>query len=158
MLQERMMVGHVLTVGSSMSDATLVKAAEEVRGLIRVTRGKGRRARAGTVVLTAPDPARSLLLGTAFEVVVPGAGGSEASILESARNVEILLDWLAMTTSSDLSFVLDARYRSLLSEGDQALADALTGLTGHLRSRTSAPSPSPLSQTVSAFLDDLGEQ
>ena len=133
-LQSRMLIGHLLAVGTSMSDSTLVHAAEEFRALIGQTQGtnasQGKSvvdARAGTVVLSSSDPARVRLLDRAFTVV---EGDVEHGVRESARDVDVLLDWVAMQSSSDLSFALDERYRALLSPADQDLAARLMCLAG----------------------------
>jgi hypothetical protein len=155
-LQSRMLIGHLLAVGTSMSDSTLVHAAEEFRALIvqaqRAGGTPGERtggARAGTAVLTSSDPARVRLLDRSFTVV---EGDLEHGVRESARDVDVLLDWIAMQASSDLSFALDARYRALLSPADQDLAARLmslagTGAQGH---------PSSLRSSVEAYLESLG--
>ena len=169
-LQSRMLIGQLLAVGTSMSDATLVHAAEEFRALIEQAQRSGaasgsltgaspdsacdsstERAKAGTVILTASDPARVRLLERSFSVV---EGDDHRGILESARDVDVLLDWMAMQTSSDLSFALDPRYRAILSPSDQALAAALSALAG---SEIVAGIPdSTLSQSLATYLRSLG--
>ncbi|MFZ4486507.1 MAG: hypothetical protein ACOYO9_07970, partial [Candidatus Nanopelagicales bacterium] len=145
---------HLLAVGTSMSDSTLVHAAEEFRALIaqtqQVSTPQGERAgevRAGTVVLTTSDPARVRLLDRAFTVV---EGDAELGVRESARDVDVLLDWIAMQASSDLSFALDARYRALLSPADQNLAARLMSLAD------AEDHPSRLRSSVEAYLASLG--
>ena len=153
-----MAVGHVLTVGSSMSDATLVKAAEEGARPDPSHTWKGTASQGRTVVLTAPDPARSLLLGTAFEVVVPGGRRVRSRSLRVRPECRDPSSGLAGNDDIERPvFRPRCALPQSVERGRSSLGHALT-VTGHLRSRTSAPSPSPLSQTVSAFLDDLGEQ
>lgn len=156
MLQERMLVGHLLAVGTSMSDSTLVHAAEEVRALVKRT-GRPGRGHAGTVVLTTEDPARARLLADAFEVVCPGGAGS---VQENARDVDVLLDWLAVKASTDLSFVLDPRYHGLLNDEDRPLADCLsgflTGCRGTLNLRSQTADEGELGRAVREFLTRLG--
>jgi hypothetical protein len=62
----------------------------------------------------------------------------------------VLLDWIAMQASSDLSFALDARYRALLSPADQDLAARLMSLAG------AEHHPSRLRSSVEAYLSSLG--
>ena len=157
-LQSRMLIGHLLAVGTSMSDSTLVHAAEEFRALIGQTQGvntsQGQpvaEARAGTVVLTSSDPARVRLLDRAFTVV---EGDVEHGVRESARDVDVLLDWVAMQSSSDLSFALDARYRALLSPGDQDLAERLKSLVGD--GPGAEDHSSRLRSSVDVYLASLG--
>lgn len=110
LLQERMMVGHLLTVGTTMSDPTLVLAAEEVTSLLERTTGRSRPH--GTVLLTEDDPARRTLLSRSFNVLVANGDGVDASV--AARRVEFTLDVLAMQASRSLAFVLDEAYDDLV--------------------------------------------
>ena len=157
-LQSRMLIGQLLAVGTSMSDATLVHAAEEFRALIEQAHRSGaasnsspERAKAGTVVLTASDPARVRLLERSFCVV---EGDSDRGILESARDVDVLLDWVAMQASSDLSFALDPRYRAILSAADQDLAETLSALAG--AGAMEGSPESKLRQSLGTYLRSLG--
>ena len=157
-LQSRMLIGQLLAVGTSMSDATLVHAAEEFRALIEQAHRPGaasdsppERAEAGTVVLTASDPARVRLLQRSFEVI---EGDTRLGVRESARDVDVLLDWVAMQSSSDLSFALDYRYRAILSPADQSLAETLSALAGAGAMKGSPESE--LSQSLGAYLRSLG--
>jgi hypothetical protein len=141
-----------------MSDATLVHAAEEFRALIEQAHRPGaasdsppERAEAGTVVLTASDPARVRLLQRSFEVI---EGDTRLGVRESARDVDVLLDWVAMQSSSDLSFALDSRYRAILSPADQSLAETLSALAGAGAMKGSPESE--LSQSLGAYLRSLG--
>jgi hypothetical protein len=153
-----MLIGHLLAVGTSMSDSTLVHAAEEFRALIGQTQAANTSqgtpvvdARAGTVVLTSSDPARVRLLDRAFTVV---EGDAEHGVRESARDVDVLLDWVAMQSSSDLSFALDARYRALLSPADQDLAARLMSLAGD--GPGAEGHASSLRSSVNVYLASLG--
>lgn len=156
-LQERLLIGHVLAVGTSMSDSTLVHAAEEVRALVKVAATGHPRGKCGTVVLTSPDPARSRLMSDTFEVVVPGSSSDRPVLLEAARDVDLFLDWLGMSASSDLSFILDARYEALLSEGDARVATLLRQLQmGYQAQRKGSPGSTELGHEVVEFLKGLG--
>lgn len=155
-LQSRMLIGRVLAVGTSMSDATLVHAAEEFRALMHQANAEGAtRAQdnAGTIILTGGDPARARLLSRSFNVV---NGDGSRGIREAARDVDILLDWLAMQVSNDLSFTLDPRFSSMLNDTDKELAGALCVLA-----RKSTPRQAPvteLRQSLSRYLESLGAQ
>ena len=153
-----MLIGQLLAVGTSMSDATLVHAAEEFRALTEQAHRPGaasdsspERAEAGTVVLTASDPARVRLLERSFCVV---EGDNDRGILESARDVDVLLDWVGMQTSSDLSFALDSRYRAILSPADQALAATLSELA--VAGAMESSPESELRQSLGTYLRSLG--
>jgi hypothetical protein len=157
-LQSRMLIGHLLAVGTSMSDSTLVHAAEEFRALIEQAPRPGaasdsspERAKAGTVVLTASDPARVRLLQRSFEVI---EGDTRLGVRESARDVDVLLDWVAMQSSNDLSFALDSRYRAILSPADQALAATLSELAG--AGGMEGRPESELRQSLWTYLRSLG--
>lgn len=148
-LQERMLAGHVLAIGTSMSDATLVTAGEEVRGLLAEVRPESLLDHVGTVILTKPDRARSLLLSAAFTVVE-----GDDDVLNSARDVDILLDWVAMQASKDLSFALDARFADLATgKGTEQLVAALddAGLAAIREVESTA-----LGARVLEFLRELG--
>jgi hypothetical protein len=160
-LQESLMVGHILAVGSSMSDPTLVHAAEEVTALVRqVDRQTGaNRGPCGTVILTNNDSGRTELLRRSFTVAVADADADAEDVrtLEAARRVDIVLDWLAMRSTSDLSFMLDPIYKALVDGPDKEIAELLSGfsLSYHAipKERRSA---SPLAQDVNDFLVRLG--
>ncbi len=118
LLQERMMVGHLLTIGTTMSDPTLVLAAEEVSSLLQET--TGRAGRHGTVVLTEDHPGRRTLLQRSFDVVVADvADGRTVAPEIAARRVEILLDLLAMRATRGLAFLLDEAYADLVGADQQ---------------------------------------
>lgn len=154
-LQSRMLIGHLLAVGTSMSDATLVHAAEEFHALIRQARAASPTSRdpnAGTVVLTRADPARARLLGRAFTVV---SADDPNGVLESARDIDVLLDWLVMQSSSDLSFALDSRYEALLGPSDLVLATALRNFVVENRTHLQSEG-SDLARAVNELLSSLG--
>lgn len=154
-LQERMMIGHVLAVGTSMGDSTLVHAAEEVRALAHAVDPAHPRGTSGTVIFTTPQPARARLMQGTFDVATAGETTDRAEILEAARRVDLFLDWLAMQASSDLSFVLDKRYRALLSDEDGDVADLLDALgAGFAKAR--GRDGSELDRAVEEFLRQLG--
>ena len=160
-LQESLLVGHILAVGSSMSDPTLVHAAEEVTALVRqVDKQTGAsRGPCGTVILTSTDSGRTELLKRTFTVAVADKHGdaNDIRVLEAARRVDIVLDWLAMRSSTDLSFMLDPIYRTLLAEDDRELAELLEGFAARYFDGDSVSRiRSPLAAEVNAFLAELG--
>lgn len=154
-LQERMMIGHVLAVGTSMGDSTLVHAAEEVRALAHAVNPENPRGTSGTVVFTTAQPARARLLQGTFDVATASGVPDHDGVLEAAREVDLFLDWLAMQASSDLSFVLDPRYRALLSDEDCRVAVLLEVLREGFAA-TRPHSQSELDGAVDAFLRQLG--
>lgn len=155
-LQNHMLAGHVLVVGSSMSDATLVHAAEEVAGLIRQVAANalepdGDGAPGGTILMGNPHPARQAILGRSLTVVV----ASETRIASSvaARRIDITLDLINCLASTDRSFLLDARYVDLLPAEDHQLAAHLRGLSEELGTGSSR---TDLQDVVLNFLHSLG--
>jgi hypothetical protein len=152
LLQERMMVGHLLTVGSTMSDPTLVLAAEEVASLLQETTGKV--GRHGTVVLTEDHPARRSLLHRSFDVVVADVDDDgKVDRATAARRVEILLDLLAMRATRGLSFLLDDAYSDLVDADQRTTVDLLRSLRDHVLGRSGA-----LDLAVENALSRLGRQ
>ena len=147
MLQERMMVGHLLAVGTTMSDPTLVVAAEEVSSLLRsANRGQ---AKSGTVVLTQDDVARRALLARSFNVVVADHDGATAAT--AARRVEILLDRLAMSSDGSLGFLLDDAYDDLVRPRQRRMVGLLRDLDSEVRG-------GPLDRAVREALLHLGRR
>jgi len=66
-VQERLLAGHLLTIGSTVSDPTLIQAAEEVGALLdRMT--QERNELNGTVILTEDDMPQTILLERNFAI------------------------------------------------------------------------------------------
>jgi hypothetical protein len=147
LLQERMMVGHLLAVGTTMSDPTLVMAAEEVSSLLRsAVPGATRN---GTVVLTEDDVARRALLARSFAVVVADHDG--ATVTVAARRVDILLDHLAMVSHRGLGFLLDEAYDDLVTRRQK-------GRVALLRELQHTSASDALGRAIHGALRDLGRQ
>lgn len=126
------MVGHLLTIGTTMSDPTLVLAAEEVSSLLQET--TGRAGRHGTVVLTEDHPGRRTLLQRSFDVVVADtAEGGTVAPEVAGRRVEILLDLLAMRATRGLAFLLNEAYSDLVRADQQETVDLLRALRDQVR-------------------------
>jgi len=155
-VQEKLLIGHLLTIGSTVSDPTLVQAAEEVGALL--TRMNGQNARpSGTVLLTKNDLSRSMLLSRHFQVLAAQSRGDQVNTtLESARRTDIFLDQLAMLSSSNFSFALDPKYAGMLTSEDQKTVAALTRLTQEVDVTDSHAPKSGLGMHVASFLRDLG--
>lgn len=157
-LQERLLMGHVLTIGTSVSDATLVHAADEVRALIADARDPGDAGPVGTAILTLPDEGRARLLDGTFTVVVAAEVSNEVTqnqVMEAARCVDIVLDWIGMHVSSNTGFLLDPRYRGLLSARDQLVAAKVDEFAASLVSM-GGPGTGPIGTQLTGFLDALG--
>jgi hypothetical protein len=162
-LQERLMVGHVLTVGTAMSDATLVHAAEDVRALMSQTRLPDALTSSGTVLLTEPDEGRARLLAGTFDVAVASRelpartpdGERLRHVQEAARRVDVLLDWLGMQASSSLAFMLDGKYSKLVASEDRPVAAALAAL-GTTLTESGSARDGQLGRRAERFLTELG--
>ena len=136
------MVGHVLVVGSSVSDPTLVQAAEEVGSLMRIVREDESRSGSaphGTVILTTDDPGRRRLLSRTFDVAV--AGRVKAEEPQSARAVMIALDTLALHSLSSVAHLMEPAYDHLLDRQEQEGVALLRELVAALDSEGASAWP-----------------
>lgn len=153
-VQERLLVGHVLTVGSSVSDPTLVQAAEEVGALLSQVRGPDEQT-FGTVVLTQRHRARELLLGRNFDLVIPES--AEGSPVEDvARRVDLLLDLIACLSSNSLAFALDPKYEGLLDESEAVVAGELRDVAQAVLGRLREGDKNDLTSRAGEFFTSLG--
>jgi len=162
-VQEKLMTGHLLTIGSSVSDPTLVQAAEEVGALRNRMKHDSIHA-SGTVVLTENDLARSMFLSRQFTIATADESDQEnevsipniklSKVLLSARRIDIFLDLIATLSASSYSFALDKKYRGMLSERDSKTVDALHAMCVNLSSDSS--SNVGLTEHVWSFLNSLG--
>ena len=155
-LQSHLLAGHVLIVGSSMSDATLVHAAEEVAGLLRqvgsdADGGADAGAMNGTILMGNPHPARQEILSRSLTVVT--ASESRISSSAAARRIDMVLDLINCMASSDRSFLLDRRYIDLLPLDEHQLVTELIELTRRLDREQGW---TDLQELVSGFLKSLG--
>lgn len=121
LLQEQLLAGHVLAIGTTMSDSTLTLAVAEAVALTRSVRRP--QSSLGTVVLTEDHPGRRALLAGPFDVVaadegLAGAGMDEQGrLLAAARRVDLMLDRIAMEASTDTSYLADPAYADLIADG-----------------------------------------
>ena len=153
-VQERLLVGHVLTVGSSVSDPTLVQAAEEVGSLLSQVRDPVDQT-FGTVVLTQRHMARELLLGRNFDLALPEAA-DRSSVEDVARRVDLLLDLIACLASNSLAFALDPKYEGLLDESEAAVASELREAARGVLTRLRESDGSELTARAGEFFTSLG--
>lgn len=153
-VQERLLVGHVLTVGSSVSDPTLVQAAEEVGSLLSQVRSTDDQT-LGTVVLTQRYLARELLLGRNFDLAVPEKA-DRSSVEDVARRVDLLLDLIACLSSNSLAFALDLKYEGLLDDSEAAVASELREAAREVRTRLREGDTNELTVRAGEFFTSLG--
>lgn len=160
MVQDHLLTGHLLTVGSSVSDPTLVQAAEEVGALIsRMSDSKDKPV--GTAVLTEDDVPRQILLSRHFTVMQAASESLESAtdkhdVRSSARRVDLLLDLVALFTAPDLSYVLDPRYAGMLTERDQRIVEGLRELESRVSTMQRSSRSHDLQAFVESFLQSLG--
>lgn len=153
-VQERLLVGHVLTVGSTVSDPTLVQAAEEVGALLSQVRSDDKQT-FGTVVLTQRSTGRELLLERNFDLVLPDES-EEATIEEVARTVDVLLDLVACLASDSLAFALDPKYEGLLPESEAVMSAELQQVARVIAKRMEQGADDELTTRAADFLNSLG--
>ena len=121
-LQSKMLTGHLLFVGYSMSDENIVRLARDVQRYREAMAADDAQAPVGTVLELVPNLLRHQLWdGTldfvTFGVAGPaGAGGVVQRIGsgEAARRLRVFLDRLAMLACDDAPYLLDAKYRDLV--------------------------------------------
>ncbi|MGV1005785.1 MAG: SIR2 family NAD-dependent protein deacylase [Candidatus Nanopelagicales bacterium] len=126
LLQEQMLSGHVLAVGTSMSDATLMQAVSEAATLLRSVRQPDTISRVlGTLVMTESHPARAELLRNDLKVIFAdtppaadgageGAGESKLEAGAAARISDLFLDRIAMSAGGELPYVADSAFSDLV--------------------------------------------
>jgi hypothetical protein len=118
-VQSLMATGHLIVIGASMTDDNVLRLAHEV--LAMNDKNKQRRA-LGTVVTLQSDPLRAALWEGEFHYLET----SQSSDMQvAARDLEILLDGVAMHASSGSPFLLDTRYDELLNDEEADIAAQL---------------------------------
>lgn len=119
LLQDHMLAGHVLAVGTSLSDPTMAQAAEEVSSLLRsVLPEQTGPPEVGTWIQTVDHPARRIMWQRLFAVGcgdegLPTGEGLDWT-LAGARMVDVLLDAVARASSDDVSFLADPVFDDLV--------------------------------------------
>lgn len=117
-VQALMMSRHLLVVGASMTDDNFLRLAHEVQDFFKA-KSDGSRV-LGTVLSLGSEPIRQRLLAKSFAYIDTSAGSIDQ---DDPRNLAIFLDAVGMYAASDTSFLLDARYRSLLDDTESEVAD-----------------------------------
>lgn len=125
LLQEQMLAQHVLAIGTSMSDSTLVSAIAEAAALLRSI---NRKRPLGTLVMTQHDPARAHLLKDSLDVIPadrpPQPGVPRLQAPAAARVSDLLLDAIALRSMRELSYLADSKFEDLLKKNPTLLAVA----------------------------------
>ena len=143
-VQGLLMTRHVLFAGFGMADENFLKLAHGVRQVREDERPLG------TALSLLEDPLRRRLGKDQF--VYQSFGPADGETAEAARRLEIFLDLVAHEAVDDTPFLLDQRYRALLTEDEAALARALDELPAR------AGSSHPAARRVRELLDALGRE
>ena len=131
LLQAQMLTGHLLFVGSSMTDDAVLRLAWEVRELFQAWGAPTRVV--GTVLTMRDEPLRARLWEDilSFVSLAPLTGGGEADAAGSRGRHSALpafLDRLAQLAARERSYLLDPRYENLVSHELRPLRDGLLRL------------------------------
>ncbi|WP_217899951.1 SIR2 family NAD-dependent protein deacylase [Rhodococcoides kyotonense] len=129
-VQSLMATGHLIVIGASMTDDNVLRLAHEVLAM-NATNNQTRPL--GTVVTLQQDPLRSALWEGDFDYL---AASDSHNTKVAARDLEILLDAVAMYSSDRSPYLLDERYAELLSEEEARIADELRKVARRIRSLT----------------------
>lgn len=163
-VQASMVTKHMLFVGYSLSDENFIRLARQVRQLFRTAGTEGP---VGTVLALFEDPARDRLwhgdlhfipMSPAAPATSQRSDGSvdPSEIAAAARRLDIFLDQLAAASCDDAPYVLNERYRELISVDDQALVEALRPLIDAAPPSSKGRADSPAWEKARALLRDLG--
>ncbi len=126
-VQSLMATSHLIVIGASMTDDNVLRLAHEV---LAMNASNNQRRLLGTVVTLQPDSLRAALWDGDFEYV---AASQSSSMKVAARDLEILLDGVAMHASDRLPYLLDARYGELLDEEEYEVAEYLRRVAKRIR-------------------------
>jgi hypothetical protein len=158
LLQGQMLTGHLLFVGSSMTDDAVIRLAWEVRELQRAWGAPPRVV--GTVLGLREEPLRARLWQDVLAFVplapgrapgddVPDAGTDGRGDPEGA--LPAFLDRLAQLASRERSYLLDPRYAGLVPEPLRPLRAALDALGEALDALAPDVDPATSAQATAAL-------
>lgn len=141
-VQSLLLTKHLLVIGASMTDDNFLRLIYEVgayRGRARnaLESENGTKTEAqqfGTILSLSDDAARRQLYRPYFSwQAMPGENDAIR-----ARQLEIVLDAVAMHASDDYSWLLDERFNFLLNRGEQRLASRVRALAADVERETGA--------------------
>ncbi|MDP9394589.1 MAG: SIR2 family protein [Actinomycetota bacterium] len=125
LLQAQMMTGHLLFVGSSMTDDNVLRLAHEVRQLRAEWCATSRPV--GTVLTLADEPLRRSLWEGTLDFVLVGASGEPSADGNDTRLLQAFLDRVSVLASVERSYLLDPTYDAIVGR-NATLRDALASL------------------------------
>jgi hypothetical protein len=152
LLQAQMLTGHLLFVGSSMTDDAVVRLAWEVRELFRAWGAPVRVV--GTVLGLHEEPLRARLWQDVltFVPLAPLAEQDEAAGGADPQGVlPVFLDRLAQLASWERSFLLDPRYEGMVADPLHDLRGALVRLGEALRALPPDADPAVVDQATAVL-------
>jgi hypothetical protein len=120
LLQAVLLTRHLLVVGASTTDDTVLRLTHEVRELRHASGVEGV---LGTVLSVEPQPMRERLWAGDLTWVTLGEDA-----LDGARRLEIFLDAVAAHACNDGAYLLDQRFGDLLGDQERRLSNALREL------------------------------
>ena len=128
-LEAMMLTRHLLVVGASLTDDTVLRLTHEV-AQFRGEHGGGGEPFGTVLDVEAPGPRRRLWSGELDWVAMPGD-----DLGHRARALDVFLDVLVALTTADASWVLDERFEALLDDGDTTTARRARELAADLAPR-----------------------
>lgn len=157
LLQEQMLAHHVLAIGTSMSDSTLVSAIAEASTLLREIETDRS---LGTLVMTRRNPARAALLGESMTVLSADEpatpGGPRLEPAAAARVTDMLLDAVAVRSMREISFLADPQFADLVKDDASLVAVAESARALREAIDATGGKGNPQWVQVLAALDGLG--
>jgi hypothetical protein len=116
LLQEQMLAQHVLAIGTTMSDSTLMSAVAEASTLLRSI---GEDRPLGTLVMTQRDPPRAELLKASMHVLLadepPPPTEQRLEPRAAARITDLLLDAVALRSMREHNYLADPQFQDLIT-------------------------------------------
>jgi hypothetical protein len=152
LLQAQMLTGHLLFVGSSMTDDAVVRLAWEVRELFRAWGAPVRVV--GTVLGLREEPLRARLWEDVLTFVplrrlAEQDGGPESE--DPQGLLPVFLDRLAQLASRERSFLLDPRYEGMVAGPLHGLRGSLVALGEVLQNLPPDADPAVVEQAAAVL-------
>jgi hypothetical protein len=134
-VQAMLMTRHMLFVGYSLSDEDFHQLVDEVRLARSPTQTDDEPF--GTVLVLFDDPLFEDLWSGDLRIVAMAeeptdpTGPSPSELATAARRLQIFIDLLGLLAADHRAFILDDRYRSILTDDEAALRNALLAAFKH---------------------------
>ncbi|GAB3034948.1 SIR2 family NAD-dependent protein deacylase [Mycobacterium bourgelatii] len=155
LVQGLLLTSHLLFVGFSFTDESVLRLAEFVTRVLRAARSASPNSYSNTAIALTPDDLRKISYD---DLEILQMSDSATDVREAARLLEIFLDrlcWKAISENDRAAeYLLDDRYLSSLSAEDQQLRDGLLRLVDETSSNVKSNSTGW--KRIEAVLRDLG--